>query len=123
MRALKALAGLVLLGLIALVVFEVLSPVQARRSAKSAAAAVAQAAAHQIFLDRSKAPDLISTDAKAAAVAKAQAEHVTLTAFSIDPPEQLVHVTINKQARSIIVKHTMWRHFDSITVSATANPS
>ena len=123
MRALRILVGLVVLAIVAVAAFEVVSPTLTRRSARDAASAVAAAAAHQIFLDRSKPPDVISSDARAAADAKAKSEHVTLTAFNIDPPDQVVHVTINKQARSIIVKHTTWRHYDNISVSATASPS
>jgi hypothetical protein len=123
MRALRILVGLVVVVIVAAVAFESLSPTLTERSARDEASSIAAAAAHQIFLDRSKPPDVISADARAAANAKAKADHVTLTAFNIDPPDQLVHVTIHKQARSIILKHTSWRHYDDISVTATATPS
>ena len=64
----------------------------------------------------------LSRDAKAAADSEASSQHVRVTAFSIDanPKPVLVHVTINKQARSIIVIHTPWRHYDDVDATAQA---
>jgi hypothetical protein len=123
MTGLRFVVGLVIVAVVVAVGLELASPALSKASARDTATSVAAAAAHQIFLDRTKPPDVISTDARAAANAKAKAEHVTLTAFNIDPPDQVVHVTISKQARSIIIKRTPWKHYDDLTVSATARPS
>ena len=65
----------------------------------------------------------ISQDARTAAEQQAAVQHVRLLSFSLDQPTPVVRVTISKQARSIVLIHTPWRHYDDVNASATASPS
>jgi hypothetical protein len=65
----------------------------------------------------------ISQDARAAAEQQARQQHVRILSFSLDQPTPVVRVTISKQARSIILIHTPWRHYDDVNASAAASPS
>lgn len=65
----------------------------------------------------------ITQHARAAAEQQAKQDHVRLVSFTIDQPVPVVHVTISKQARSIILVHTPWRHYDDVSASAAARPT
>jgi len=83
------------------------------------------AAAHKLFLERNDAKpfDAKSTDAHKAATDAAARDGVTLTVLKIDPTTNTVHVTVVKQAKSIVIKHIRpLRHLDEITVSESAAP-
>jgi len=124
MRTLKLLAVVVVTAIIVIGGFELYSPTMAKRDAKNAADNIAAAGAHKLFTERDsgKSFDVISTDAKAAATAEATAEHVTLLAFSIDS-SQHVHVTVAKEARSLIVSRiSSLKHWDEKTASSSAAP-
>jgi len=124
MRTLKLLAVVILTAIIVIGGFELYSPTIAKRDAKNAADNVAAAAAHKLFTERDsgKSFDEISKDAKTAADAEASADHVTLTAFSIDS-SQRVHVTVAKEARSLIVSRiSSLKHWDEKTASSSAAP-
>lgn len=150
MSILKNVAALVLVAILAVAAFEIISPSLTDKQARDAAQAVADAAARKIFDEacppvgaaaepgstttvlprdiqkRSCTTTVdfatLSRDAKAAANREAASRHARVTAFSIDarPRPVLVHVTINKVARSIIVIHTRWRHYDDVNATAQA---
>ncbi len=148
----RTIGGLLLLAIAGLALFEVLSPTVTNQQARDAARAVAAAAANRIFdeacpkvatpgtttaastttippgsvkriCNTSSSFPTISQDARAAAEKQAAEQHVRLLSFSLDQPTPVVHVTISKQARSIIVVHTPWRHYDDVNASAVASPS
>jgi Flp pilus assembly protein TadG len=124
MRTLKLLAVVIVTAIIVIGGFELYSPTIAKRDARNAADSVASAAAHKLFTERDsgKGFDILSSDAKAAAISEAAADHVTLTAFSIDA-NQRVHVTVAKEARSLIVSRiSSLKHWDEKTASSSAAP-
>jgi hypothetical protein len=147
----RTVGGLLLLAILGLAAFETLSPTITNTQARDAANAVAGAASSKIFEEAcppvSGAASTASTtttvssastkrlcgttssfakisqDARAAAEQRARLDHVRIITFSIDQPNPVVRVTISKQARSIILIHTPWRHYDDVNASATATPS
>ena len=124
MRSLKLLAVVLVLAIIGLVAFEIISPLRAQQDARNAAQAVASAAASKLFSERDshKYFATLVADAKAAAEAAASNDNVTLTKFDIDS-NQVVHVTVQKEASSLVVKHIPGlRKRDEITESAHAAP-
>jgi Flp pilus assembly protein TadG len=126
MTALKTLIAAVVLAVVLLVAFEFGSPFLTRRDAKSAASEVASAGAARLFAERDctiKSADAKSADARATATAKAVSDNVTLAAFTIDV-NQVVHVTVEKEARSFVFKHINGlRKRDEIRQSATKAPT
>jgi hypothetical protein len=124
MTVLKTLIAAVVTAIIVLLVFEVVSPILTTREVRTAATEVANAGAAKLFAERNsnKGFTLISADAQAAAAAEAASDHVTLAAFTIDA-SQKVHVTVEKEARSVIFKHIKGlRKRDEVSRSTTAAP-
>jgi hypothetical protein len=124
MRVLKSLFVLVLIGVVGLLVWEfALAPTLAKRDARQAAGDVAQTAAHLIFVERNQPYATSFADAKKAATVRARADGTTLTAFGIDQGPVTVHVTINKQAKTLFIQHVNglrdWAEFNQ---TATAQP-
>jgi Flp pilus assembly protein TadG len=126
MKAIKTLVTLLVVALIALIAFEVGSPLLTARDVNNAATDVAKAGAAKLFAERDctvKSADVKSADAKAAANAKAVSDSVTLAAFTIDV-NQVVHVTVEKEARSLVIKHIKGlRKRDELKKTATAAPT
>jgi Flp pilus assembly protein TadG len=124
MRSVKLLGVVLVLAIIGLVAFEIISPLRAQQDARNAAQAVAAAAASKLFTERDSHKDFATlvADAKAAAEVAAGTNRVTLTKFDIDSNE-VVHVTVEKEATSLVVKHIPGlRKRDQITESAHAAP-
>jgi hypothetical protein len=124
MRALRLIVVVLVLAIIAIVAFEIISPLRAQQTTRDAAQAVASAAASKLFSERDSHKDFntLVSDAKQAALAAASSNHVTLTRFDIDS-NQVVHVTVEKEASSIVVKHIPGlRKRDEISQSAHAAP-
>jgi Flp pilus assembly protein TadG len=123
MRVLRLVVVVIILAVLLIGGFELISPSLTTNDARNAASDVANAAASKIFADRTKPFPTISADARHAADTTAAAHHVTLTSFTITGTSETVHVTVVKEAKSIIVKRiNAWKHFDEITASASATP-
>jgi hypothetical protein len=125
MTALKTLIAAVVIALILLVAFEAVSPSITARDVNTSASDVAGAGAGTLFAQQSChfTPDKLTADAHAAATTQAASDHVTLTAFNVDSG-QVVHVTVEKEARSIVAKHIKGlRKRYEISRSATAAPT
>lgn len=124
MRPLKTLVVGAVVAVGAVGGFELYSPTLAAHDASNAAGDVAFAAAHKLFTERDSGKPFaaVSTDAKTAAVTQAEADNVTLVAFSIDAQER-VHVTVAKEAGSVIVARIgSLKHWDERTASAVVAP-
>jgi hypothetical protein len=125
MTAIKILTAAVIIAVIALIGFELVSPTLTARDVNTAASDVASAGAAKLFAERGcgKSFDVLTTDAHAAAAAAAANDHVTLTTFTIDA-SQVVHVSVEKEARSLVFKHINGlRKRDEIKKSTTAAPT
>jgi hypothetical protein len=122
MRGWKGLIAGLVVALLLLGLFEFLSPKVVGRNLNSTANDVGYAAAHTLFVERSsqKPFDQVSLDAHAAALAKAKSDGVTLTIWYIDQ-HQVVHVKVDKEAPSLVLKHFNGKYFQ-VSRSAVVAP-